>query len=50
LGFTSPDDVLHVARYLRCIHDALDEMITACRKSEAECVSCALIDALNSPH
>ena len=36
-------------RDLRRIQDALDTMITACRKSEEECASCALIEALNSP-
>ena len=31
------------------IQGALDSMITACRKSEAECADCALIETLNSP-
>ncbi len=35
-------DLLH-------IQEALDDMIAACRKSEAECADCALIETLNSP-
>jgi hypothetical protein len=36
-------------RDLRRIRDALDAMIIACRKSEAESASCALIETLNKP-
>ncbi len=36
-------------RDLLRIQEALDSMITACHKSEAECASCALIETLNSP-
>ncbi|GMQ88966.1 MAG: Hg(II)-responsive transcriptional regulator [Gammaproteobacteria bacterium] len=36
-------------RDLLRIQGVLDTMITACRKSEAECAGCALIETLNSP-
>jgi len=34
---------------LRSIQHALDNMISSCRVSEAECADCALIETLNSP-
>ncbi len=36
-------------RDLLRIQEALDTLITACRKSETACASCALIKTLNSP-
>jgi len=36
-------------RDLRRIQSALDDMVSACRISEAECARCALIETLNNP-